>query len=224
MANLLKQSYKQNYTDNVELSIFNCGHEFCQPGHTWGPGVRDHYLIHLVVAGRGVYQVGGLAFHLQEGDLFLAKPNQLITYAADETDPWEYYWVGFNGACANKLVQQTPFTDQHPLHHCKDPQGVREALYNIYLSRGTEPQCEALMTGYLYLFMAQLMKEARDALPGVPLITMAMGPLGAVTRVCGGAFGSAATFGTAGVSSAPGQPDAAALRRALDALDACLNG
>ena len=94
MAELQKQSYKQSYTDNVELSIFNCGHEFCRPGHTWGPGVRDHYLIHLVVAGRGVYQVGGAAFSLQEGDLFLAKPNQLITYAADEADPWEYYWVG----------------------------------------------------------------------------------------------------------------------------------
>ena len=165
MANLLKQSYKQSYTDNVELSIFNCGHECCQPGHTWGPGVRDHYLIHLVVAGKGVYQVGGAAFNLQEGDLFLAKPNQLITYTADEVEPWEYYWVGFNGACANKLVQQTPFTDQHPLHRCKDPQSVREALYNIYLSRGPEPQCEALMTGYLYLFMAQLMKEARDTMP-----------------------------------------------------------
>lgn len=42
---------------------------------------------------------------------------------------------------------------------------MREALYNIYLSRGTEPQQEALMTGYLYLFMAQLMKEARDTMP-----------------------------------------------------------
>ena len=127
--------------------------------------MRDHYLIHLVVAGKGVFQVGGASFHLQEGDLFLVKPNQLNTYAADATDPWEYYWVGFNGACANKLVQQTPFTDHHPLHHCKDPQSVREALYNIYLSRGTEPQQEALMTGYLYLFMAQLMKEARDTMP-----------------------------------------------------------
>ena len=165
MPNLLKQSYKQSYTDNVELSIFSCGHEVCQPGHTWGPGVRYHYLIHLVVAGKGVFQVGGASFHLQEGDLFLVKPNQLNTYAADATDPWEYYWVGFNGACANKLVQQTPFTDHHPLHHCKDPQSVREALYNIYLSRGTEPQQEALMTGYLYLFMAQLMKEARDTMP-----------------------------------------------------------
>ena len=78
--NEMKQSYKQSYTDNVELSIFNCGREQCQPGHTWGPGVRDHYLIHLVVAGKGVYQVNGASHTLQEGDLFLAKPNQLITY------------------------------------------------------------------------------------------------------------------------------------------------
>lgn len=165
MQNLTKQSYKQSYSDNVELSIFNCGHEYCQPGHTWGPGVRDHYLIHLVVAGKGVYQVGGASFTLQEGDLFLAKPSQLITYAADETDPWEYYWVGFNGSCANRLVQQMPFGEAHPVHHCKDPQAVQKDLYNIYLSRGPEPQNEALMTGYLYLFMARLMKEAREAMP-----------------------------------------------------------
>ena len=85
--NEMKQSYKQSYTDNVELSIFNCGHEPCLTGHTWGPGVRDHYLIHLVVAGKGVYQVNGASYSLQEGDLFLAKPNQLITYAADERAP-----------------------------------------------------------------------------------------------------------------------------------------
>lgn len=167
MVTLAKQSYKQSYTDNVELSIFNCGHEYCQPGHTWGPGIRDHYLIHLVVAGKGVYQVNGSSFSLEEGDLFLAKPNQLITYAADEADPWEYYWVGFNGACANKLVQQAPFTENRPVHRCKDPQKVREALYNIYLARGTEPQSEALMTGYLYIFMAYLMEEARGMMPNV---------------------------------------------------------
>lgn len=165
MENDLKQSYKQNYTDNVELSIFNCGHEYCLPGHTWGPGVRDHYLIHLVVAGRGVYQVGDARFILQPGDLFLAKPGQLITYAADQNDPWEYYWVGFNGACANRLVQQAPFTDAQPCHHCTDPQSMRDALYQIYLSRGTEAQDEARMIGYLYLFMALLMKEAQETMP-----------------------------------------------------------
>ncbi|MDD4850206.1 MAG: AraC family transcriptional regulator [Gemmiger sp.] len=167
MENISKQSYKQNYTDNVELSIFNCGHEYCQPGHTWGPGIRDYYLIHLVVAGRGTYQVGGVSFAVQEGDLFLAKPSQLITYAADETDPWEYYWVGFNGACANRLVQQAPFKDNCPVHHCQDAKAAQEAIYNIYLSRGPEPQSEALMTGYLYLFMADLMKEAQAMAPSL---------------------------------------------------------
>ncbi len=165
MENLDKQSYKQSYTDNVELSIFSCGRESCRPGHTWGPGVRDHYLIHLVVAGRGSYQVGGRRYDLAPGDLFLAKPNQLITYTADEADPWEYYWVGFNGACANRLVQASPFTDAEPCHRCADAQAVRDAMYRIYLSRGTAPQDEARMTGYLYLFLALLMKEARETMP-----------------------------------------------------------
>ena len=62
MANVYKQSFKQNYTDNVELSIFNCGQERCIPGHTWGPGIRDHYLIHLVVAGKGTYKVNGKTY------------------------------------------------------------------------------------------------------------------------------------------------------------------
>ena len=78
MDNETKQSYKQSYTDNVELSIFNCGHEYCKPGHTWGPGVRDHYLIHLVVSGRGVFEVGGKTFAVAPGDLFFAKPSQLM--------------------------------------------------------------------------------------------------------------------------------------------------
>lgn len=61
---------------------------------------------------------------------------------------------------------------------------------------------------------------AAKARPKTPLITMSMGPLGAATRFCGGAFGSAATFGTLGHASAPGQPPAALLRqKCLNAAD-----
>ena len=59
--------------------------------------------------------------------------------------------------------------------------------------------------------------RAADARPDTPLITMSMGPLGAVTRFCGGPFGSCATFGvTSGTSaSAPGQPPADLLKAKL---------
>ena len=64
MADVYKQSFKQNYTNNIELSIFNCGLERCAPGQTWGPGIRDHYLIHLVVSGKGTFEVGGKTFEV----------------------------------------------------------------------------------------------------------------------------------------------------------------
>ena len=60
---------------------------------------------------------------------------------------------------------------------------------------------------------------AAAQMPRTPLITMSMGALGAVTRVCGGAFGSMATFGTAGHASAPGQPDADLLREILHLME-----
>ena len=47
---------------------------------------------------------------------------------------------------------------------------------------------------------------------------MAMGALGVISRLGGGVFGSAVTFGTAGRASAPGQTDAAELKRALELI------
>lgn len=51
-----------------------------------------------------------------------------------------------------------------------------------------------------------------------PLITMAMGKEGAVSRLCGEVFGSAATFGAVGDKSAPGQMEAEKLRSVLEML------
>ena len=41
-----------------------------------------------------------------------------------------------------------------------------------------------------------------------PLITMSMGPVGMISRLCGEVFGSALTFGSVGKASAPGQVNA----------------
>ena len=51
-----------------------------------------------------------------------------------------------------------------------------------------------------------------------PLITMAMGDLGKVTRISGEVFGSCLTFGTVGDASAPGQIESTNLRGILDTL------
>lgn len=55
-----------------------------------------------------------------------------------------------------------------------------------------------------------------------PIVTMAMGGLGVVSRLAGQVFGSAATFGMVGTASAPGQVGAADLKVALTLLDRAL--
>lgn len=58
----------------------------------------------------------------------------------------------------------------------------------------------------------------------IPVVTMAMGGLGAVTRLCGGVFGSALTFAVGSAASAPGQMPIADVRAALAVLERATSG
>jgi 3-dehydroquinate dehydratase-1 len=60
--------------------------------------------------------------------------------------------------------------------------------------------------------------KARTEGLGIPIVTMAMGPGGAVTRLAGGLFGSDITFAIGKEASAPGQIPIGALRKAMDVL------
>ena len=53
----------------------------------------------------------------------------------------------------------------------------------------------------------------------IPLVSMSMGPLGAVSRMVGGLFGSSLGFAVGAASSAPGQPKIADLRAAFALLE-----
>ncbi len=51
-----------------------------------------------------------------------------------------------------------------------------------------------------------------------PLVTMAMGQMGMITRIAGESFGSDITFGSVGEASAPGQLEVEDLRKILEIL------
>ena len=61
------------------------------------------------------------------------------------------------------------------------------------------------------------LKARTDGL-GIPVAAMAMGPVGVVTRLVGGLFGSDITFAAGKIASAPGQMPIERLRRAIEAL------
>lgn len=157
-----KYSFKDTLKENTGLSVYRTGYEKCCPDHQWGPGVRDHYLVHYVSSGEGTYCCGGQTYVLHEGDLFLIFPAQVVEYHASEKTPWEYYWVGFNGADAHRMVSMAGFSTECPVLHATDD-AIREALLRIYRVSGNTPSADVAMAGYLQLFLAQLIRCNGDA-------------------------------------------------------------
>ncbi len=145
----------------ASLYVQNTGCQQCPPSYGWGPGVRNHFLLHHVVRGRGVYHCRGRRYELQAGDTFLIYPDTTIHYHADSEEPWEYVWVGFSGLDAQGYVEQTDFTPNMPVLRAKDGEGVRELMEAVYQSCGSAPWEQLEMNSRLYALLAFLVRTAQ---------------------------------------------------------------
>ena len=101
---LLKDLFFKEYYF-LDFYFFNVGYEKCQSRHRFGPSLRDNYIVHFVISGKGRYAVNDATHHLGAGDFFLIRPNELVDYEADAEDPWEYYWIGFSGNRVKEILQ-----------------------------------------------------------------------------------------------------------------------
>ncbi len=87
-----------------DINPLSTGHEPCESEHSFGPFVRDYYLIHYVIKGTGVFSTATGDYTVKKGQIFIIHPGELTTYTADKENPWHYVWVGFNGALAERLL------------------------------------------------------------------------------------------------------------------------
>lgn len=153
--NFFKYSYKTKTKESLSIAVYNTGKQKCEAGYSWGPALRDHYLIHYIISGRGTYVCGDEIHHLRAGDLFIVYPNQIVSYSADREDPWQYCWVGFNGTEAQRLIDLTPFRPDRLILSLRDD-SIQRSMMDIYDARGNKPADEMNMIGRLYLFLGKL--------------------------------------------------------------------
>ena len=162
MNDQYKNSYKADAKDLVSLSVYNVGCQRCDSGYQWGPGIRDHYLIHYIISGQGSYTLNRKTHTLNAGDAFLVYPNTEVIYQADVNDPWEYAWVGFTGSDAAAILQATDFSREKPyIHAVPNGDEVKRQLLHIYDARGNSFEHAVEMTGRLYTTLALFLQSAK---------------------------------------------------------------
>ena len=144
----------------ASLYVQNTGCQQCPPGYGWGPGVRNHFLLHHVLSGKGTYTIGDKQYKLSAGDTFLIYPDTTIHYCADGDDPWEYLWVGFSGMDAKGYMERTDFTPEEPVFYGRDSEPLRERMEAVYACYGTQTWEQLEMTARLYGLLSYLVQTA----------------------------------------------------------------
>ena len=86
-----------------ELNPIDAGYEKCVSLHSYGPSIREYWLIHYVVSGCGKIFKTERTYTANPGQAFLIKPGEICKYTADEKTPWEYIWIGFTGTMAENF-------------------------------------------------------------------------------------------------------------------------
>nr|WP_289701818.1 AraC family transcriptional regulator [Enterocloster clostridioformis] len=134
---------------NVEdsgLVLKCCGHSTTAPLHSFGPAVRPHYLIHFILKGKGI------------------EPDILTFYQADEKEPWEYLWVGFNGSSVSNILNQIGLSCEQTIFQCGESGELYRLVDEMLAYSKSSFSSELKRTGLLYQFLSVLAQNPIDTL------------------------------------------------------------
>lgn len=142
----------------IDLSLYQFGWERCEPSHSFGPAVRQHYLFHYVISGSGLLMADDSKnvthnFSIKSGQGFMIFPGQINTYIADNKLPWEYVWLEFDGLHAKQLITLVGLSPDAPVYHAKS-HDFREIMKNemLYIAQHNG-QTPLHLMGHMYLFL-----------------------------------------------------------------------
>ena len=125
----MKLYYAKSPLISSDIYPMQYGEQQCDNGYSFGPAVRNFYLIHFIYSGQGELHINNKAYKVHAGQFFLIYPKQTAYYKADDNEPWLYRWIEFDGSFSEKLMTVTGFS--HENHVINDHNGVGIALKNI---------------------------------------------------------------------------------------------
>lgn len=146
----------------------------CEPGYKVGPGIRDVYIIHYIINGKGTVTINGSSFEVKKGQCFLVPAYIPVSYCADELDPWEYCWVDFSGDAALELLSLSSLCAKTPVTPViDDVLPIMKALTQ-YNDQRFNKVISPLLTGYIYILLSVIARNFPSKnVSKKPLITLA---------------------------------------------------
>lgn len=149
----------------IDLGLYQFGWEHCEPSHSFGPAMHNHFLFHYVISGTGTLiaensKKESISYSIKSGQGFMIFPNQICTYIADAQQPWEYVWIEFDGLRAKETVELSGLCVNSPVYKAKYKdvaQTMKDEMLYIINHKDDSP---FHLIGHLYLFIDSFVKSS----------------------------------------------------------------
>ena len=153
-------TYNEFNTNNFDLNVDHYGAEICAKNYSFGPTVRDNYVLHFIVDGKGKFIIDGITAQLKTGDMFILPKGKVAFYQADGEHPWTYLWVGFSGSKAENILSKTQLLDHYFCHSTLESKVLDQIVkLTQFRDQKLDDVTELQLTAELYKLLAFLMKE-----------------------------------------------------------------
>lgn len=136
-----------------------CGYSECEPLHSYGPATRPNYIIHYILDGKGIYNVGEKKYRLSKGQGFLIEPEVMTFYQADRDNPWTYLWIGFGGNDAAKIIQDAGLNSRQLIFNSAEGARLKDIVFNMLKHNQATTSNLYYLQGKLYDFFSVLASD-----------------------------------------------------------------
>lgn len=144
----------------TDFYLLFCGMQECTPLYSYGPAIRDNFLIHYCIKGKGTYFVKNQKYKIQQGDAFLILPGEVTFYQADEDDPWTYVWIGFDGLKSTIYLSRCGLDKNHLTTHCDEVSTLTGIIEDIIAHNTLSYSNELYIQGKLFEFFSYFSASA----------------------------------------------------------------
>ena len=141
------------------LMLDFCGLEHCRPLHSYGPNIRNNYVLHIVCEGKGVLYYQNRVWSVEPGQMLLLFPGEVAKYRADRANPWFYCWVGFHGKLAGKVTEKIGFSPESPVLPVGDPAEAETVIEDMLQTKEMEAGGKLRRNAKLLTLLADLIEN-----------------------------------------------------------------
>lgn len=103
----MKSYWNHFFIDNGDIALIESGIQQTTPEQTNHYSVEHDYVIHLILDGKGYFNVGQNNYQLAKFDCFVLKKGQVVEYYPDTNTPWTIAWIALGGHAIHHYLNDT---------------------------------------------------------------------------------------------------------------------